>query len=50
MSGLAATHDFQQCGILRSVDSEEPLRLSVELRNFKLYSVGGLAVMEQSSD
>ena len=46
----AATQDFQQCGTLRSVDSDEPVRPSVELWNFKWNSVGGSAVMEQSSD
>ena len=46
----AATRDFQQCGILRSVDSDEPVRPSVEPRNFKWYSSGGPAVMKQSSD
>ena len=46
----AATRDFQQCGILRSVDSDEPVQLSVKLRNFKWYSVCGSAVMEYPSD
>ena len=34
----AATRDFQECGILRGVDSDGPVRPSVELRNFKWYS------------
>ena len=32
----AATRDFRQCGTLRSVDSGEPVRPSVELRNFQM--------------
>ena len=44
----AATRDFQQCGILRSVDTDEPVQPSVKLRNFKWYLVGGSAVMEYS--
>ena len=28
----AATHDFQQCGILTSVDSDEPLKPPMKLR------------------
>ena len=31
----AATCDFQQCGILTSVDSEEPLQPHFKLRNSK---------------
>ena len=31
----AATCDFQQCGILTSIDSDEPVQLSVKLRNSK---------------
>ena len=27
--------DFQQCGILTSVDSDEPLQPSFKLRNYK---------------
>ena len=30
---LAATCDFQQCGILTSVDSEEPVQPPAKLRN-----------------
>ena len=46
----AATRDFQQYGILRSVDWGGPVRPSVKRGNFKWYSVGGTAVMEYSSD
>ena len=35
MSILAATCDFQQCGILTSVDSDEPLQPTFKLRNYK---------------
>ena len=36
---LAATCDFQQCGILTSVDLEEPVQPPFKLRNSKLCSV-----------
>ena len=32
---LAATCDFQQCGILTSVDSDEPVQPSFKLKNSK---------------
>ena len=34
-NNFAATCDFQQCGILTSVDSEEPVQLPFKLRNSK---------------
>ena len=32
---LATTRDFQQCGILASVDSDEPVQSPFKLRNPK---------------
>ena len=32
---VAATYDFQQCGFLTSVDSDEPVQPLVKLRNSK---------------
>ena len=32
---LAATCDFQQCGILTCLDSEEPVQPPLKLRNSK---------------
>ena len=32
----AMTYDFQQCGILTSVDSDEPEQVSFKLRNSKM--------------
>ena len=46
----ALTCDFQQCGILTSVDSEEPVQPPVKLRNFKWCSISSFAVIEYSSD
>ena len=46
----AVTCDFQQCGILTSVDSEEPLQPSFKLRNSKWCSVSSLTLKEYSSD
>ena len=45
----ATTCDFQQCGILTSVDSEEPVQPSVNLRNSKCCSVSSLTVIKYSS-
>ena len=39
-------HDFQQCGILTSVDTDKPVQLPVKLRNFKWFSVSSLTVIE----
>ena len=44
------TRDFQQCGILTSVDSDEPVHPPFKLRNSKLYSVSNLILTENSSD
>ena len=46
----AMTHDFQQCGILTSVDSDKPVQPPFILRNFKCCSVSSLTVKEYSRD
>ena len=46
----AATCDFQQCGILTSVDSNEPVWPPFKLRNSKWCSVSILTLIEYSSD
>ena len=46
----AVTCDFQQCCILTSVDSDEPVQTPFKLRNSKRCSVGSLTVIEYSSD
>ena len=46
----ALTCDFQQCGILTSVDSDEPVQPSFKLRNSKSGSVSSLTVKEYSSE
>ena len=46
----AATCDFQQCGILKCVDSDEPAQPPWKLRNSKWCSVSSLTVIEYSSD
>ena len=42
----AETCDFQQCGILKSVDSDEPVQPPIVLRNSKSCSVSSLTVVE----
>ena len=42
--------DFQQCGILTSVDSDEPVQPPLKLRNSKWCSVSILTVIEYSRD
>ena len=44
------TCDFQQCGILTSVDSDEPVQSPFKLRNSKWCSVSCLTLIEYSSD
>ena len=44
------TCDFQQCGILTNVHSDEPLQPPFELKNSKWCSVSGLTIIEYSSD
>ena len=46
----AATCDFQQCGILTSVDSDEPVQPPFKLRNSKCCSISSLTVVECSAD
>ena len=46
----AATCDFQQCGILASVNSDEPVQPPFKLRNSKWCSVSSLTLLEYSSD
>ena len=46
----AATCVFQQCGILTSVDSDEPVQPPVKLRNPKWCSVSSLTNIEYSSN
>ena len=46
----ASACDFQQCGILTSVDSDEPVQPPFKLRNSKWHSVGSLTIIEYSSD
>ena len=42
----AVTRDFQQCGILTSVDSDEPVQPPFKLRNSKSCLAGSLTVIE----
>ena len=42
--------DFQQCGILTSVDIYEPVQSPFKLRNAKSSSVSSLTLKEYSSD
>ena len=46
----AVKRDFQQCGILTSVDSDEPVQPPFKLRNSKWCPVGSLTINEYSSD
>ena len=46
----AATSDFQQSGILTSVDSDTPVQPPFKLRNSKWCSVNSLTSIEYSSD
>ena len=46
----AVTCAFQQCGILTSVDSDEPVQPRFKLRNSKWCSVNSLKVIKYSSD
>ena len=45
----AVACDFQQCGILTSVDSDEPMQPPFKLRNSKWCSVSSLTILEYSS-
>ena len=44
------TCDFQQCGILTSVDSDERVQPLVKVRNSKCSLASSLTVIEYSSD
>ena len=44
------TCDFQLCGILTSIDSDEPVQHPFKGRNSKCCSVSSLTVIEYSSD
>ena len=46
----AVTCDFQQCGILTSVDSNEPVQPPLKLRNSKWCLVSSLIFIEYTSD
>ena len=46
----ASACDFQQCGILTWVDSDEPLQPPFKLRNSKWCSVSSLTIIEYSID
>ena len=46
----AVEWDFQQCGILTSVDSNEPVRTPLKLRISKWCSVSSLTLIEYSGD
>ena len=46
----AVAWDFQQCGILTSADSDQPVRPTFKLRNSKWCSVSILTFIEYSSD
>ena len=45
----AATHDFQQYGILTSLDSHNPVQPPIKLRASKRCSVSSLTLLEYSS-
>ena len=44
------TCDFDLCGILTSVDSDEPVQPPFKLRNFKQCLVSSLTVIDYSRD
>ena len=46
---LAVTCDFQECGVLTSVESDKPVHPPVKLKNSKFCSVSSLTVIEYSS-
>ena len=50
LNALSTTCDFQQCGILTSVDSDEPLQSPFKLRSSKWCSVSSFTIIEYSSD
>ena len=46
----AMTRDFQRCGILTSVDSDEPVQPPFKLRNSKWCPVSSVTIIDYSSD
>ena len=50
LSKWGSAWDFQQCGILTCVNSDEPVQSPVKLRNSKQCSVSSSTVIEYSSD
>ena len=46
----AVTCDFQQYGILTSVDTDEPVQPNFKLRSSKWWSVSSLALIEYVGD
>ena len=44
------TCDFQECGIVTSVDSDEPVQPPFKLRNLKWCLVSSLTLIGYSSD
>ena len=46
----AVTCDFQQCGILTSVDSDEPVQPDFKIRKSKWCLASSLTLVEYSSD
>ena len=46
----AVACDFQQCGVLTSVDSDKPVQPHFKLRNSKWCSVSSLTLIEYASD
>ena len=50
MFGFELRRDFQQCGILTSVDSDEHVQPPFKLRTSKRCSVSSLTLIEYSSN
>ena len=44
------SHNFQKCGILTCVDSDEPVQSPCKIRNLKCFSDSSLTVIEYSSE
>ena len=47
---MSRTCDFHQCGILTSVDSDEPVQLHFKYRSSKWFSASSLTLVKYSSD
>ena len=50
LTSKSISYEFQQCGNLTSVDSDEPVQPPFKLRNSKSCSVSSLTLIEYSSD